>query len=325
MKFEELKSNLKQEIFTGYILEGIDEYLLSTSYDLIVKYSNIEFADLNIIKFTEGVIDCADVVRALDTMPVFSNKKMVYLDLRMSKKSELKNVKILNDYLSNPNPYAILVVNLGANEDDFGIGRKNISYVDCSRLDLKIVEAKINAILKSRDKAIVPSAAKLLMEYCLGDLAKIIVECEKLIAYVGDRGQISERDIEEIVTRSLEYRVFELTEALAKKNSSVVYSILDDLKSKKDEYKMLPALIYSHFRRLFHIALNQGSTNAEIARLLGVKEYAIKMSQTQIKLFTKSSLKKINEMCAQLDFDLKQSNISVENSVDLLILFILNI
>ena len=95
MKFEELKANLKQKTNTSYLLYGVDEYLLSVSYDLILKYSNIEFQDLNVIRFTEGVVDCVDVVRALDTMPVFSDKKVVYIDLRMSKKSDMKNVKLL--------------------------------------------------------------------------------------------------------------------------------------------------------------------------------------------------------------------------------------
>jgi len=325
MKFEELKVSLKKKIEIGYLLEGVDEYLLSVSYDLIVKYSNIDFQDLNVIKFGEGVIDCTDVVRALETLPVFSDKKVVYLDLRMSKKTELKNVKELNEYLASPNPMSILVVSVGANDDDFGIDKKLLTIIDCNRLDGKIVEAKINSILNKNNKTIDATAMKLIMEYCLCDLAKIIVECEKLIAFVGDRPVVKSSDVKEIVTRSVEYQIYELTDALAKKNNTKVYTIINDLKGKKDEYKMLPALIYSHFRRLFHVALNQNSSNAEIAKMLGVKEYAVKMTQNQVKLFSKSALKKINNMCTSLDYDLKQSNISLDNAIELLILFIFNL
>ena len=324
MKFEELKVNLKQKINTSYLLYGVDEYLLSVSYDLILKYSNVEFQDLNVIRFTEGNVDCVDVVRALDTMPVFSDKKVVYIDLRMSKKSDIKNLKVLNEYLNNPNDLAILIVNTGSNDEDFGIDKKLITGVDCSRLDIKIVEAKINAIMRTHNKTIDNDACKLLIEYCLGDLAKIIVECDKLIAYVGTKSSIQKSDITQIVTRSLEYQVFELTDALAKKNSTVVYNIISDMQAKKEEYKMLPALIYSHFRRLFHVSLNSGVSNLEVAKMLGVKEYAIKMTQNQVKLFTKSSLKKINELCANVDYELKQSNISLENAIELIVLSILN-
>lgn len=325
MKFEELKASFKTGIKNVYLLSGVDEYLLSSSYNLIVKYSGVAYEELNIIKFSEGVIDCNDVVRALDTMPVFSDKKIVYLDLRMAKKSELKNIKVLNDYLLTANPMAILIINLGSNDEDFGIDKKSLEIVDCNRLDIKIVEAKTLATLKAKGKTIDATALNKLIEYSLGDLSKILIECDKLVAFIGDRECITVKDIDEIVNRSVEYQIFELTDALAKKNSSKVYVILNDLEAKKDEYKVLPALIYSHFRRLFHIALNQGKSNLEISKMLGIKEYAVKMSQNQVKLFTKSNLKKINELCASLDYDLKQSNITLKNAVELIVLTILNL
>lgn len=325
MKFEDLKSSLKSGSKPAYMLVGVDEYLLTSSYNLIIKYSSIEIPDLNIIKFVEGVMDCVDIVRALNTLPVFSDKKVVYIDLRMAKKSDFKNVKVLNEYLSSPNMSAILIINIGSNDDDFGVEKSGLEIVDCNRLDEKIVKAKILATLKGYNKTISDSAVSKLIEYCLCDLSKILVECEKLVAFVGDRTEIQEKDIEEIVTRSIEYQVFELTDALAKKNSSKVYTILKDMESKKDEYKMLPALIFSHFRRLFHVAINQGLSNLEISKMLGVKEYAVKMSMSQARLFSKSALKKINELCADVDFDLKTSNISLNNAIELIVLSILNL
>ena len=38
MKFEELKNNLKSKIEPAYLLMGVDEFLLSSAYNLIVKY-----------------------------------------------------------------------------------------------------------------------------------------------------------------------------------------------------------------------------------------------------------------------------------------------
>ena len=96
MKFEDLKNNLKANINYAYMLVGNDEFLLSSAYNLIVKYSGMALEDLNLIKFSEGIIDCEQVVRALETMPVFCDKKIVYLDIRMSKLSDIKNLKIFD-------------------------------------------------------------------------------------------------------------------------------------------------------------------------------------------------------------------------------------
>ena len=324
MKFEELKNSLKSKIADAYLLSGSDEFLLTSAYNLIVKYSGVEFHDLNIIKFSEGVIDCKDIVRALDTMPVFSNKKIVCLDIRMSKKSEIKNIQDINDYLSNPNSGAILVVNEGSNDVDFGLKKEYLTIVDCNKLDIKIVSAKVMATFQKNQKVASQDTINMLYDYCLGDLSKILVECDKLVSFVGERGEITKKDIQEIVSPSLEYQIFELTEALAKKNSDKVYTILNDMKAKKDEYKTVPALIYSHFRRLFMVSLNKSDSNAEVAKMLGVKEYAVKMIMKQVGLFSKSNLKKINELCINLDYDLKQSNISIDNAINLVVLQILN-
>lgn len=323
MKFEELKNNLKSKIEPAYLLMGVDEFLLSSAYNLIVKYSGMQMEDLNLIKFGEGIIDMKDVVRALNTLPVFCDKKIVYLDIRMSKLNELKNIKDLQEYLECPNMSSVLIVNLGSNDIKFI--DKNIESIDCNRLGINIVSLKIKQIANMSNKNISEETIKLLYDYTLGDLAKITVELNKLISYVGDKDSIEISDIKELVTPSLEYQVFELTDALAKKNSIRVYQIISDMKAKKDEFRTLPAIIFSHFRRLFMVALNQDKNRMELSKLLGVKEYAVKMSMQQAGLFSKSQLKKINELLSQVDFDLKQSNMSIDNAVGLIVLKILNI
>lgn len=323
MKFEELKNNLKSKIEPAYLLMGVDEFLLSSAYNLIVKYSGMQMEDLNLIKFGEGIIDMKDVVRALNTLPVFCDKKIVYLDIRMSKLNELKNIKDLQEYLECPNMSSVLIVNLGSNDIKFI--DKNIESIDCNRLGINIVSLKIKQIANMSNKNISEETIKLLYDYALGDLAKITVELNKLISYVGDKDSIEISDIKELVTPSLEYQVFELTDALAKKNSIRVYQIISDMKAKKDEFRTLPAIIFSHFRRLFMVALNQDKNRMELSKLLGVKEYAVKMSMQQAGLFSKSQLKKINELLSQVDFDLKQSNMSIDNAVGLIVLKILNI
>lgn len=325
MKFEDLKKSLLEKVDYAYFLHGIDEYLLSSAYQLILKYSKLDFEDLNLIQFKEGIIDCSQVVRALETMPVFCDKKVVYLDLRMSKLSDIKNSKDLNEYLDRPNSSSVLIVNIGSNSAIKCFDEKKMISVDCDRLPFNIISLKIKQIAEKAGKTIDSNSIKLLNDFSLGDLAKIIVELNKLIGYVGDKIEITESDIKELVTPSIEYQVFELTDALSKKNSKRVFEIINAMKSKKEEFKTLPSLIFSHFRRLFMVALNQDKRQSELAQMLGVKEYAVKMTQMQIKLFSKSQLKKLNELCAKVDFDLKQSNISIDNAVSEIILNVLNI
>ena len=59
--------------------------------------------------------------------------------------------------------------------------------------------------------------------------------------------------------------------------------------------------------------------------MLGVKEYAVKKGVEQSKLFTKRQLKDIVDSFAELDFETKSSDISLDNAIDYIVLKILNL
>lgn len=318
MKFVELKRTLKDKIENCYLLKGDDPFLLDRSYSLIYDALNISMDDLNVSKFSEQV-DFEDVIKALNTLPVFAKYRLVYVKLS---NKDFKNEKQLGAYFENVNPTSVLVVDEG-NDDFLKSLAKEFTLVDCNRLSKEIVFPFVASELKKYNKTISKSACELLCDYTNNDLSKINNELIKLAGYIGDRDEISVDDIEKMVTKSTEFQIFELTEALARKNSKKVYDILEVMKSRKDEFRTLHPLIYKHFRRLFFVSITSG-TRADLAKMLGVQEYAITKSQEQAKLFTKRQLKEINDICIQLDYDLKNSNITVNNAIDLLVLKILN-
>lgn len=318
MKFVELKRTLKDKIENCYLLKGDDPFLLDRSYSLIYDALNMSMDDLNVSKFSEQV-DFEDVIKALNTLPVFVKYRLVYVKLSSK---DFKNEKQFGAYFESVNPTSVLVVDEG-NDDFLKSFAKEFTLVDCNRLSKEIVFPFVASELKKYGKTISKPACELLCDYTNNDLSKINNELIKLAGYIGDRDEISVDDIEKMVTKSTEFQIFELTEALARKNSKKVYDILEVMKSRKDEFRTLHPLIYKHFRRLFFVSITS-ETKADLAKMLGVQEYAITKSQEQAKLFTKRQLKEINDICIQLDYDLKNSNITVNNAIDLLVLKILN-
>ena len=318
MKFTELKKTLKTTIKNCYMLKGDDEFLLTRSYELIRDALNIQVPELNLLIFKEDV-DFDNVNKALETLPVFDTKKLVYVKLTSK---DFKNEDKLNEYFNSINESSVLVVSVG-NTGYLKNMEKSFEIVDCNRLNTDFIFPFVVAELKKSGKTISKTACELLCEYSNCDLAKIINELAKLVSYVGDREVIQDDDIKLLVNKSVEFQIFELTEALAKKNEKKVYEILETLKTKKDEYRGLIALIYKHFRRLFMVSI-AGETKSELAKMLGVHEYAITKSQEQAKLFTKKQLKEINDICIQIDFDIKQSNMTADNAIEYIVLKILN-
>ncbi|MBE5735334.1 MAG: DNA polymerase III subunit delta [Clostridiales bacterium] len=320
MKFEELKKSLVNSKSYNYLLEGKDMFLLDNAYRLIYESLHIEMPELNEIKFKDVEIDFNLVVSSLNTPAVFSDSKVVYVDLS-SKYVKVKNIDLLKEYLSEKEFYNVLVIRVADNADALkGVNTSIFEDVDCNSISREVAIKLLAIEAKKYGKNIASDAINNLLEYTNSDLATCMNEINKLANY--SQGDITVKDVDAIVTKTLDYKIYELTEALAKKNVAKVYEILTDLKHKKNGYMGLIGLIYTHFRRLLHVSITKLSI-AEYADLFGIKEYPVKKCIEQSRSFKPKKLKEINDMCTKLEYQVKTSQITPINAVDMLVLEIL--
>ena len=118
------------------------------------------------------------------------------------------------------------------------------------------------------------------MRYCLGDMSRIAGETEKLISYALQDKKITAEDVDLVVYRDAEYKTYEMSNALGLKNYGKFISVQEELLAKgMDEIAVLNSLA-AYFRSLYEIVLIRKS-DAETAKILGMKEYAVKMSRRQ--------------------------------------------
>lgn len=323
MKFVDLKKELKTKILPAYLLKGNDDFVLNKAYSLITDACKIEMAELNKLEFKGELIDIEDVVKALNTMPVFCDKKLVFVDLDGKGANDVKKITTLNEYFASPNETSVLVVRAMSIPAFFNGYTKHFEIVDCDKLDPNIVKTFFVKELAKYNKTISVDGFNLLLNYCNGDMSKLMNELTKLVSFVGDRVVVEKSDVETISTKTVEFQIFELTENLARKNAVKVYEILSTLKVRKDEFRGLLGLIYNHFRRLFFVSITKG-TRDELASMLSVNPYAVTKATEQARLFTKKQLKDIVDECMRLDYETKNSNITPENAIDFLVLKILN-
>ena len=321
INFSDLKKRLKTKIDYAYLLTGKDLFLLDYSLKLITDACQITLPELNYIKFTEDTIDAGSVVKALNTMPVICDKKVVFVNLS-SKSDSLKNNDKLLDYLVNPSDTSVLIV--AAGENKILSSAKNTVCVDCNKLGESFILSYIEIEFRKNGKVISKQCAKKLNEYCMSDMMQITTEIAKLSSFAGDRNEIFEEDLEKIVNKNVEYRIFELSEALAKKNASKTYMILNNLREKRNSYQTLLPLIFSHFRRLFFTAITSMDRKT-LASELNVKEFAVVKYGEQAKNFRKVNLKEIVDLCSETEFAIKNGTMDKDMAIDLIILKILNI
>lgn len=331
MKFVELKSSLKTEVLPCYLVQGEDDFLCNSCLNLMEKqlFGSVMRNNLNKQVVSTENLDANKFIDILNTVPFFAKQKLVVLKQYDDKVSN-DIISQLKSYLANPCASTVLVIYALNSSDVFKMLKSNLCVVDCSRLDKRNIAIWVHAKLKNTKKiidnaevnvTINDDALNLLIDYTNSYLSKISMELDKLIAYAGST--ITIHDVEDLVSKDLEYSIFELTDAIGQSNKTKAVMIKNDLMSDRKTFNTTLSVCSNFFRRLF-LSITSPLPNSEIASMLGVKEYAITKSKEIAPKFGAKTLKQIVELCADLDYKTKTSEMSLENATDYLLAFILN-
>ncbi len=303
-----LKKRLQKKIEPCYLVQGEDILLYDEALKLIKNACNLSFEEFNFQKFDDDTFSADLVLDALETLPFASEKKVVLLK-NITKFSEDFKKKLVA-YLKSPLPSTCLVIFDFANKFDFLISEK----ISAKRLDEESLKNIVEEELSKSHKAIKKEALSLLLSYCCDYYSLIKNELKKLSDAPTD--VITEKDIANMVTKETEYSVFELTEALSKKDAKKAVGLL----SLMDKDSKTFNLILNHFRRLFFVAI---SKDEDLPKLLNVKEYAIVKAKELSRNFSKIQLKNIYSLLDDVDFYIKNGQMQIENALYYLIFGIL--
>jgi DNA polymerase III delta subunit len=116
-------------------------------------------------------------------------------------------------------------------------------------------------------------------------------ETEKLLIYCAAKGinRLTDEIVDETVYADSEYKIYELANAVSRKDYGGYVRILGDLSGKGfDEIALLNSLC-AYFKGLYEVSLSRGS-DRDIAAELGMKEYAVRKNREQAAKFKKGAL-----------------------------------
>ncbi len=308
MKYIEFKNELENgKEFAVYLFEGEDAFFRESGISLL-KNKFITQPELNLVNIDA---DCsvAQLISSLEGYPFMSKKRMTIIHEFYPKQDFFSNG--LKDYLENPFLESILVV---VNEKPCDSLKKfsSVCFVECSKADTSLLVKWIKAHCSRSGINIDAETAKLITEFCLSDMTRIKSETDKLISYVGNGGTISLTDVRNMVEQDMEYKVYELTDCVAKKNFLNAMSIIKDMTNKGEPMQRILSYIYNYFRRLLHVSISD-MQDAEIAKAFNVKEYAITKIKQQAKMFKKRALKNAVDAFSDADYNIKNGSFDADD------------
>lgn len=323
MKYIELKSSLKQGVKNAYLIFGDDRYLC---YDALKKIENalsLTIIDMNSVTISGENTSAKDIVDSANLYPFGDAFRLVVVK-NFNPSKDKQATLVIQDYLNKPLSSTVLVF-FSPDGAEFFKNMKNIEFVDCSKIDAKTISAFVKNYLAKQEIESNNEVVDKLILYCNFDMARITSELEKLSAFVLDTKVLTSEIVEKNVTQDKEFQVFQLAEFIAKGDGENANKLIDSIMIKAGMGFTILSPLYNNYRRALFVAINKDKTPAELANMLGVKEFAIKMLKNQISVFGAKQLKNIVDMISDYDRKIKVGEMKENIAIKTIVFNILNL
>ncbi|HKW23282.1 MAG TPA: DNA polymerase III subunit delta [Ktedonobacterales bacterium] len=175
---------------------------------------------------------------------------------------------------------------------------------------------------RAQKRRITPETARMLVESLGDDLRMLASEIDKLGTYVGEGGEIGPEDVRALTPVARQSKVFDLTDALARRDTSTALALLHELLANGESPLGIVALTAFQTRSLMQVKLlsDRGMPAHQIASAAGIAPFVVEKSLRLARRFTFAQLEAAHRTLLEIDTSLKRSRMTPELALDLLVL-----
>ncbi|WP_028273769.1 DNA polymerase III subunit delta [Atopococcus tabaci] len=331
---EELAAIRKGNLAPVYLVSGTEEYLMNLTRDAFITGALGGMKDeFNFGRFDMETLSVASALEEAESFPFFGDRRLVMVDNPYFLTSEKpKNVPEqdldwLLSYVKQPADFTVFVIfapyeKLDQRKKISKVLKKEAKLIDVQPMDEKRTKQYVKEFLAAEEVAIKSEAFELLFQLTGGSLSKIMNELEKLILYTNESRIITKQAVRNLVPKSLEQNIFELNEKVLKKDVQGALDLYADLLLQKEEPIKIIALMISQFRLLLQVKIlrEKGYQQSEIASVLKVHPYRVKLAAQQERKFDKESLSKAHIGLIESDYKMKTGQADQKLQFELFVL-----
>ena len=270
---------------------------------------------MNYHSFSASTLDAEALVQTALTMPLFGGRRL--LVVKDCTKLKDRDKKTLIAYAEKPSADSTVVLLYGearpSVKDSLYATLKRLGYVKEFRAPKggSLLEWAAEP-LSAAGYTIEPQALTLLVELAGGSLSELRAEIEKLIIYKGSSRRITPQDVEQVVFGSEDVNVFELTDAIGRKDRATLLRGFGRLRD--DPLKILGAIAW-YVRLLIRCRelIDRGATPGQIKEALPVAGFRVKAFVEAARGFSPRRLNRLMLLIQQTDRMLKGSPLDGED------------
>lgn len=331
MEYAALVRELKNgNIRPAYLFHGEEDFQIRQLERLVVEtVLSPEERETNLTMLDQQV-DPLYLVSLIETAPFFGGRNVLLVrDFGLLKAGRAQEgeetgeradkkdggVSRLTEILKTMPEYSLVVFSVSGKADKrkkfFKAIEQTGAVVECGAPKIKDARILLQDKLAQLNKRMTPEA----QEYYLGVLSmmpKISVavmesELDKIALYTGNRPVIEYSDIREIMAAAVEINVFEMTEALGRKDIKPALELLHTQLAAGEHPVKILGLLAFHIRRLWQIReiSDNGGNAKEVADILKLHPFIAERLFRQTRNFSPERLKQALLQLAAADRALK--------------------
>ncbi len=331
----QLLTDLKRKIFKPvYFLSGEEAYYIDLISDYIEKY----VLDENEQEFNQTIlygkdVDLNTIVSAAKRFPMMSDYQVVIVKEAQNlkelgkgssedddeettlKKGSKSSVNALTSYLQSPQPSTILVFcykykKLDKRSSTYKSLQKNHVFLETKKLHDNQLPEWITTTVQDQKFKIGPKAAFLLAEFLGNDLSKITNEIEKLVINLKEGEEITTDLIQDNIGISKEFNVFELQDALGKKDVLKANRIINYFSANEKENPpvMTLSVLYGYFAKILIYHFAPDKSKFAVAQTLGVSPFFVDGYAKAAQNYNTGKLKDVFKYLKEYDLKIKGVN-----------------
>ncbi len=287
-----------------YTFVGNKDFIKKETEKISEKFNaeNITYYNL-----TEESVD--KVIQDLDTVSLFGDKLVIAENIE-----NIDNADILIKYLDNESTNTLILISYKELDK-----RKKISKVLEKKTKYKeFLDYNIENIIKEdlEDYKMSNMTMNMLINYCSNDINRIENELEKLKLYKSKEKEITSKDIEQLVKKSLDSTIFNLIDKINEKNKPEIFKIYNELLEQGETEEKIMYTIANHYRLLFQISEKQKTlSDNEIIKEYKMHPYRLTKLKEQLYLIEEKDILKMLKSLSDTDINIKKGNLDIKTGM----------
>jgi DNA polymerase-3 subunit delta len=270
--------------------------------------------------------DLLDVLNAASTFPFGSEKKLIIF----KEFEKVRDKKGLTSYSKSPQDFTILVVihngsitNLEA--EPFKTLQENEFIFEAKELKGKNLLEWLISLAESKGKILTEENAQLILDISGENRHILEIQIEKIFTFLGEEKEITYNIITSLSSALKEYNIFDLQNAIAKRNKAGSLKIAISMIDKGAEPTFIIYMLTRYFTGLLRIneLKEQNLPEQAAARIVGTHPYYYKDYLKARTLYSDEKIFNAAQALLKADLSVKTTSINEKTVISLLIAEIL--